>query len=95
VSLRSARTRRAYFGDLASWLAWLRERQLDPLTASRVQVDVWVRVHTDAGARPATIRRRLSALSSCYRKPGEYHMTILSWPAVGVGDQEMERPRCP
>jgi site-specific recombinase XerD len=28
---------------------------------------MWVRAHTDAGAKPATIRRRLAALSSWYR----------------------------
>jgi Phage integrase, N-terminal SAM-like domain len=69
VSLRSARTRRAYLGDLAAWLAWLGQRGWDPLGVGRVQVDIWVRAHTEAGAMPATIRRRLSALSSWYRCP--------------------------
>jgi hypothetical protein len=54
VSLRSARTHRAYFGDLTSWLAWLSERQLDPLTASRAQVAMWVR----ATPTPARNRQR-------------------------------------
>jgi hypothetical protein len=47
VSLRSARTRRAYFGDVA---VWLDERELDPLTVCRVHVDMWVRAHANAGA---------------------------------------------
>lgn len=45
VSLRSARTRRAYFGDLAAWLAWLCERHLDPLIIGQAQVNMWVRTH--------------------------------------------------
>lgn len=83
VSLRSARTRRAYFGALASWLAWLSERQLDPLTASRVQVDMGVRANTYAGAKPSTIRRRLSALSSWYRYLAA-HDVIAHQPVAGV-----------
>jgi len=48
MSLRSARTRRAYAGDLRSWLAWLAGRQTDVLTAGRVHVDLWVRGQQDA-----------------------------------------------
>lgn len=83
VSLRSTRTRRAYFGDLAAWLARLGKRELDPLTAGRVQVDMWVRAHTDAGAKPSTIRRRLSALSSWYRYLAA-HDVIDYHPVAGV-----------
>jgi integrase/recombinase XerD len=83
VSLRSARTRRAYFGDLAAWLAWLGERHLDPLSVGRVQVDMWVRAHTDAGAKPVTIRRRLAALSGWYRYLAA-HDVIEHHPVAGV-----------
>lgn len=83
VSLRSARTRRAYFGDLAAWLAWLGERGWDPLGVDRVQVDMWVRTHTDADAKPSTIRRRLSALSSWYRYLAA-HDVIAHHPVAGV-----------
>lgn len=39
-SLRSARTRRAYTGDLLAWLGWLAQRELDVLAAARVHVDL-------------------------------------------------------
>jgi Phage integrase, N-terminal SAM-like domain len=66
MSLRSARTRRAYAGDLRAWLAWLAVRDVDVLEADRVHVDMWVRGQQDQGAEPASVRRRLSALSSFY-----------------------------
>jgi integrase/recombinase XerD len=67
VSLRSARTRRAYAGDLRAWLAWLGERGVDVLAAGRVHADLWVAGQLGHGAEPASVRRRLSALSSFYR----------------------------
>jgi site-specific recombinase XerD len=67
ASLRSARTRRAYAGDLRGWLAWLDRRGADVLAAGRVHVDLWVAAQKDQGAESSTLRRRLSALSSFYR----------------------------
>jgi integrase/recombinase XerD len=75
MSLRSARTRRAYAGDLRAWLAWLAERDVDMLEAGRVHVDMWVRGQQDAGAEPASVRRRLSALSSFYRYCAAHDLT--------------------
>ncbi len=34
TGLRSARTRRAYAGDVAAWFAWLAERETDVLAAA-------------------------------------------------------------
>jgi site-specific recombinase XerD len=67
MSLRSARTRRAYAGDLQAWLAWLSERGVDVLTAGRVHADLWVAGQLEQGAEASSVRRRLSALSSFYR----------------------------
>ncbi|MGH3219393.1 MAG: tyrosine-type recombinase/integrase, partial [Streptosporangiaceae bacterium] len=67
TSLRSARTRRAYAGDLRAWLGWLADRGIDVLAATRVHVDMWAAGQQDQGAGPASVRRRLSALSSFYR----------------------------
>jgi len=67
TGLRSPRTRRAYAGDLAGWLAWLAERGTDALGAGRVHVDLWAATHLDEGSAAASVRRRLSALSSFYR----------------------------
>lgn len=63
---RSARTRRAYAADLADWLGWLAGHELDPLAATRVIADVWVRAQLDTGAAHSSVCRRLSALSSFY-----------------------------
>ena len=67
ASLRAARTRRAYAGDVRGWLGWLAGRGTDVLGAGRVHVDVWVAAQQDRGAESSTVRRRLSALSSFYR----------------------------
>jgi integrase/recombinase XerD len=62
LSLRSARTRRAYVGDLRVWLAWMVERGVDVLGAGRVHADLWVAGQLEQGAEAASVRRRLSAL---------------------------------
>ncbi|HJY57807.1 MAG TPA: hypothetical protein VJ418_15630, partial [Streptosporangiaceae bacterium] len=41
TGLRSARTRRAYAGDVVAWLGWLAERETEVLAAGRVHVDLW------------------------------------------------------
>jgi integrase/recombinase XerD len=67
TGLRSARTRRAYAGDVAVWLGWLDGRDTDVLAAGRVHVDLWASTQLDEGAAASSVRRRLSALSSFYR----------------------------
>ena len=67
ASLRAPRTRRAYASDVRGWLGWLAERGTDVLDAGRVHVDVWAAGQQDQGAEAASVRRRLSALSSFYR----------------------------
>ena len=64
TGLRSARTRRAYAGDVVAWLAWLAERETGALAAGRVHVDLWAATQFDTGAAASSVRRRLSALSS-------------------------------
>ena len=74
ATYRSVRTRRAYAGDLADWLAWLHAAGLDPLQARRVHVDLWVRGLLDAGAAASSTARRLSALSGWYRHLAEHDL---------------------
>ena len=50
TGLRSARTRRAYAGDVTAWLGWLAARDTDVLAAGRVHVDLWGATWLDAGA---------------------------------------------
>jgi integrase/recombinase XerD len=84
---RSARTRRAYAADLATWLHWLTTRQVDVLKARRIHVDLWTRGLLDAGAASSSVARRLSAVSSWCRHLGE-HDLISTNPATAV-----RRPR--
>jgi len=67
TGLRSARTRRAYAGDVVAWLGWLAARDTDVLAAGRVHVDLWAATWLDVCAAASSVRRRLSALSSFYR----------------------------
>ncbi|MHA6631891.1 tyrosine-type recombinase/integrase [Pseudonocardia sichuanensis] len=83
ASYRSARTRRAYAGDLAAWLDWLRKLGVDVLHARRVHVDLWVRQLLDAGAAGSSTSRRLSALSGFYRHLVEHDLVIAN-PAAAV-----------
>ena len=50
TGLRSARTRRAYAGDVVAWLGWLAERETGALAAGRVHVDLWAATQLDDGA---------------------------------------------
>jgi integrase family protein with SAM-like domain len=58
TGLRSARTRRAYAGDVAAWLGWLAGREADALAAGRVRVDLWAATQLDAGLAASTRHQR-------------------------------------
>ncbi|MET8907676.1 tyrosine-type recombinase/integrase [Micromonospora sp. NPDC004551] len=69
----SAHTRDAYRRDVTGWLSWCAGRELDPLRASFLDVNAYGReleaTPSGRGGRPltpATVARRLSALSSWY-----------------------------
>ncbi|MFC0531940.1 tyrosine-type recombinase/integrase [Phytohabitans kaempferiae] len=69
----SEHTRAAYRRDIAGWLAWCAGRDLDPLGASFLDVNAYGReleatVEPRSGRplTPATVARKLSALSSWY-----------------------------
>jgi integrase/recombinase XerD len=66
ASRKSPHTRRAYFRDLADYLAWCDRTGLDPRAATRADVDAYAaaRLHHSASASAA---RRLSTISSWYR----------------------------
>ncbi len=71
---KTPHTRRAYYLDLSLWLDWCRRTGLDPLAARRADVDAWktTLVATDRDgvirpAAPASVARRLAAVSSWYR----------------------------
>jgi integrase/recombinase XerD len=62
----SAHTREAYRRDVAGWLAWCRERGVDPLRASFLDVNAYARGLEDRRLAPATVARKLSGVSSWY-----------------------------
>ena len=61
----SAHTRDAYRRDVAAWLAWCAEKDLDPLRASFLDVNAYARA-LEADLTAATVARKLSGLSSWY-----------------------------
>lgn len=64
----SAHTRRAYARDLATWTRWCARLDVDPRDAARVHVDAFARHLTeDLALAPATVSRRLAAVSAFYR----------------------------
>lgn len=65
-SRKSAHTRRAYFRDLADYLAWCEGTGLDPRAAMRGDVDAYTAARC-ADLSDASTGRRLSTLSSWYK----------------------------
>lgn len=59
-------TRQAYRRDLAAWATWLEDLEVEPLAATRVHVDAFVRALEERGSAPATIARRLAAVAGFY-----------------------------
>ncbi|MEH1016501.1 tyrosine-type recombinase/integrase [Micromonospora sp. CPCC 206060] len=69
----SEHTRAAYRRDIAGWLGWCAGADLDPLTATFLHVNAYARAleasvdaRTGRPLTPATVARKLSALSSWY-----------------------------
>ena len=60
------RTREAYAQDLTDFFGWCAAAGVDVLAAARVHIDGYVEHLTGAGAAPATVVRRLAALSGFY-----------------------------
>lgn len=59
-------TRQAYARDLRAWAGFLESLSLDPLAAHRVHVEAFLREQESAGVAPATLARRLAAISGFY-----------------------------
>lgn len=62
----SANTRKAYRRDLKGWLEFCETVGVEPLHARRGHVDAWARLLETEGSAPATVARRLAAVSSWY-----------------------------
>lgn len=60
-------TRRLYAGMLPRWTAWCGQRGIDPLTARRPDVEMWLQLVADSGFAPATVAAHYDAVASIYR----------------------------
>jgi len=68
LSYSAKHTRRAYASDLEDWFAFCETMSVDPLAASRAHVDTWARSLAEIDGRtPATVARKLSAVSGFFR----------------------------
>ncbi|RAO55422.1 tyrosine-type recombinase/integrase [Micromonospora saelicesensis] len=90
----SEHTRDAYRRDVTGWLRWCAGHDLDPLRATFLHVNEYARaLESSVGARsgrtltPATVARRLSALSSWY----DFLVKLSAVPANPVSGAD--RPR--
>jgi len=90
----SDHTRMAYRRDVDGWLAWCADRELDPLTATFIHINTYARhlestvdPRTGKPLSPATVARKLSALSSWYG----FLAKVNAIPANPVGGAD--RPR--
>lgn len=67
-SYRKESTRRGYELSLRKWFEWCRKRQIPPLLAKRVHVELWMREMEEIdGLAMRTIVGRLNALSGYYK----------------------------
>lgn len=94
-SRRSPHTRRAYFRDLADYLAWLEEAGLDPLQATRSDVDLYLAELRDEqpSLSAATLNRRLASISSWYRYLIDADIAIRN-PAATINRAPINRDHC-
>jgi site-specific recombinase XerD len=90
-SQRSAQTRRAYRNDVHEFIEYLRITSADELhQVDRAHVIAWLRHLERAGAKPATIRRKLAALSSLYAHLVDRHVVGAN-PVRDVGRPRINR----
>lgn len=66
ASLGSENTRAAYRRDLTDFIGFCGRVEIEPLDATRQVVDLYARLMDAEGKAPATVARRLSALSSFF-----------------------------
>lgn len=97
----SGTTRVSYAADLKTYFSFCAAAELDPLEATRVQVELWARAMEDAGLARATVRRRLSAVTGFYRfaaldgriehSPAEYvRRPKVDWESTTLGLDRIE-----
>lgn len=91
----SAATRAGYADDLLAWADWYartRSGRLDLAVLTRADVTLWLTERQAAGDRPATIQRRLVALSSLYRYAASHGLPLVC-PVTEDHRPQVERGR--
>jgi site-specific recombinase XerD len=66
LSRRSADTRDGYAREITHWLAETGRQGIDPLRVTRTEGDAYTQALYEAGYSPASIRRKIAAISSFY-----------------------------
>ncbi|BCJ65134.1 tyrosine-type recombinase/integrase [Polymorphospora rubra] len=93
-SRRSDNTRRAYFRDLAEFLTWCEQTNLDPRNARRGDVDVWAEQlrngKTGGPLAASSTARRLSTVASWYDYLVSNDVTAIN-PATAVDRPSVDR----
>ena len=89
LGFSSPHTCSAYRRDLTDWLAFCHRHDVEPLTARRGHIDAFARALEAAGRKPATVARKLAALSSWYERLIDEDLVVAN-PV-----QRVRRPRVP
>lgn len=66
LGYKSANTRAAYGRDLRGFVEFCADHDIDPITARRAHIDAYARNLEATGSTPATVARKLSAISSFF-----------------------------
>lgn len=64
---RVAHTRAAYGVSLRQWFGWCEDNGIDPLDATRAEIEIFARELETTGRRLATVASKLNALAGFYR----------------------------
>jgi site-specific recombinase XerD len=64
---RVPQTRASYGLSLRQWFGWCRENGIDPLDATRSQIEIFARELEATGRKLATVASKLNALAGFYR----------------------------
>jgi integrase/recombinase XerD len=83
-------TQRTYATCLPRWNRWCADRQIDPLTARRADVELWLRTVADAGLSRASIAAHYDAVASIYRLAYE-EKSVGASPCARVSRPKIQR----
>src|SRR3954452_21286640 len=83
-------TQRTYATYLPRWSSWCAGRRLDPLTARRADVELWLRTVADFGLSRASVAAHYDAVASIYRLAYEEELVTAN-PCARVTRPRLQR----